>query len=72
MLETPKIPEKQKENIRTAISLYQKKALPGPRGIYHFTYIQDSKVCSIQEIDLTSPHWSEVSNTDIVVLCLFA
>jgi hypothetical protein len=71
MLET-KIPEKQKENIRTAIGLYQRKGLPGPRGIYHFTYIQDGKVCSLQETDLSSPHWSEVSITDIVVLCLFA
>jgi hypothetical protein len=48
--------EEQKDNIRAAINLYEKKELPGPRGKYHFIYIQDGQICSIKDLDGKSPN----------------
>ena len=63
--------QKQKENYRKALELYENGELPGPKGIYHFTYIQDGKVCDIEDLHPFSPHWLEVRIAEVLWSCPF-
>lgn len=64
------ITEKDKENYAKALELYQKGILPGPKGKYHFTYIQDGKVCDLDDLR-PGPYLTEVRITEIIILSLF-
>ena len=65
-----KLPENQKKNYSKALELYQKEILPGPKGKYHITYIQDGELCDINHIR-PGPYLVEVSMIELVLLSLF-
>jgi hypothetical protein len=72
MLDDEETEEGQKPNIRKAIEMYKNTELPGPKGIFHASYIQDGQPTTLDKIHGNSPYWREVSIIGIAVSFHFA